>query len=204
MKTIARKQISRLILISLLLGWGPAAQAFGMGFFVGYGVDDFTYDVGGANEQRVMANLGFVFDTSIAGDHLIHYRGFFGSKSNVSEYRDFSYDYGGWTMVHTMGFRLISNDRIRFWLGPQLSYTSYTDYTYNDGLGNSIDVSGDLVSVGLGPVIGLNFHTRRAFSMSWELALRSTSYTGTVDGWNFDGEATGYFLNMSFLWRLTQ
>lgn len=197
MKPVLGKKTGLALVLLVLMSWGSAAQAMGLGFFFGSGSEDYNYDAYSGEESREFGYFGFIFDTAVHTGHVINYRLQLGSIGNISN--DFGYDFGGVAMTHTLGFRLLSTPQIRLWGGPQLHFAEYDNF--EDEFGN--DVDGDLSSIGLGAVLGMNLNFQsKAFSLGWDLGIRNNSYEGTVDGWDFNGEASSVFVDMYFIFRL--
>lgn len=192
--------------------YSTQAAAIGKGFYVqtGTGSESWTVDYDITPQQTYDSDtthtgIGFVLDTATARDRLFNYR----FQVGYEKYEDKPNNSGNKLKMNSLvidqdfGFGLVRNHSIRFWLGPEIRIAFASGTT--EGI-NTYDVVS--VGFGIGPAIGINFHTSRRMSLALKVAHLKTSYSGSAtDNSSNNNNATytvdenATFLNLSFLFR---
>lgn len=178
------------------VGLGPSLDA-------GYGHAFWSFDNQGfetINRDNTCAYFGggLVFDTAVSTNTLFNYR--LNLDYNQVSYPDYippeyyfethfipaqDFEMGRFKMVNSFGFGVVRTERVRFWLGPQLSlmyasgsqtiHTSHEGYTYTRE--DTISVAGP----GLGVVAGVNINTPGDVTVALEMGARVNVLYGTDD-----------------------
>jgi hypothetical protein len=204
------------LLISLI--WLPRAGAVGLGFYFGGGggTADWEYEyksssgrkyTGSYDTEPRRAGLGMVFDTAVAEDTLINYRLNFGYERWFDEGEEKMHDFEGDSVVlrNALGFGALRNEKLRVWLGPQLSFSYVSGNPEDD---EKFDIS--LYGVGFGPVLGVNLHFGDSLSLAMTFGGRYTRYWGDGEykngysrpDYDFDVDEFVAFFNLSLLFRI--
>lgn len=216
--------IAIIVFGSLLFVTNAHARGFGfyLGHFEGYTRDDSNESREFFNTNSVDVNAGsygIVLDTNLSQPETFNYRLSLG-------YEDLKLPSGhsGWRISfdHTFGFKLVQNESLRLWLGPSLHFSagqwdlpSASQYNgnlyYSDGVEKYLDVFG----IGVGPMLGINYHIPGMGSICTELGFRvqgnlaedynirnysaadSDSYD--LDGANFSYLETVFFAKVSLI-----
>ena len=163
-------------------------------------VADFDTD-----DSRV--GFGFIFDTTVAKDRLFNYRLNIGPEAV-----DYDVDGGGtfetrgWFMAHDFGFGIVRKENLRLWVGPEVRL-SYSEGELDTDNSSSIDV----ITMGIGPVLGLNLNLGRTVTLAFKVGALAMSSFGTlefVDEWGYEDEPDLYgdgsygFANVGLIFRL--
>jgi hypothetical protein len=150
------------------------------------------------------SGFGFVLDTAVAKNRVFNYRLNLGF-----ERKDYEFESGdtleidNFVVVNDFGFGVVRTPQIRFWLGPELKITSGSGYVDDDE-----DFEVDLVSVGIGPVLGLNVHVGKLVTLGFKTGLLFESIVGqgehdtlddTVD---FTGDDTYFYFSFAVIFRI--
>ena len=175
------------------------SNASGLGFTLGVGFEDWDDTL--IDETRNLKNIGFVIDTNVAQDRVFNYRFTMVREEN----NGYSVDMKGIVMTHDFGFGVFRNERVRFWLGPELRAVIYDDVSANQD-STIFNSSGDSLGYGLGLVVAANFHVSKLASIGI-----SARYFGGFSGYTRDDywessdsdvDSRGIYLNVSVLFRM--
>lgn len=157
------------------------ALAKGKGFYfhLGSGSADWTaeddYDKWTFESDTTHTGFGFVLDTATAEDRLFNYRFQVGYERYTDEIKNSTskLDFDSLVIDQDFGFGVVRTDTLRFWLGPELriSLSGESSDNYDTAL----------VGVGLGPVLGINFHTGPRVSLALKSGFLRMTYNGTAD-----------------------
>ena len=207
MKIIRGISYFAIILISSAIS--TQAMAIGKGFYfhLGSGSADWTADFDNTPTRDYDSDTshfgaGFVLDTATDGDRLFNYRFQVGYEQFKS---DSSSSFANWDMRSLVvdqdfGFGVVRNDTLRFWLGPELRLSISSDSKEN------LDMA--LIGVGVGPAIGINFHTSDSISLGLKGGYMIMSYAGAGDDTTAFNNDIKYsvdenflFFNFAVLWR---
>lgn len=197
--------------------YAPVVSAIGLGVYYSYGTGEANVDFDQGDvefeEDYDLKNntFGLVFDSCVARNSLFNYRLNIGCKNAEYEWRNHQLDVSGISMEHTFGFSLLRTRDVRLWIGPQL-HLGFLDGDTN------YDADITMIGWGLGPVLGLNFHTGSVVSFGIELGARYNAYFGNLEykvsrgssGYTYteterddvDNRETIVFLNFSLLFRI--
>lgn len=150
------------------------AQAHGLGAHAAVGVG-----------ERSHQQVGFTWDTALASDRLLNFRLNLGYERFElrNEFGD-EYDYKGVILEETLGVRLLANERLRLWAGPQLVTALY---------------SGE-AGAGWGVALGGNWHLEGVTSLGLTLSVRRMDYSSLV--WGKDEKETVGSLQLLLMFRL--
>ena len=176
-----------------------AGTGHGFYFEIGGGSGEFEWDDRDDSKDvdAALASTGYALDTAPLGPGVFNYRLNVGlALQNLDFDADFDAeaDVGGIQVDNTFGFRIVSNDRVRWWAGPSVRVGLYggdydSDYPNIDGedlayfefaLGGATGVNIDLGGVILSP------------SVAW----RSHGFAGSDDTDN--GDFSGNHQTMTF------
>lgn len=209
------KKFGAVTVLSMLLVGGiysTQAMAIGKGFYLQLGSGSSSWDLEDSygfqwsfDADTDHAGVGFVLDTAPAEDRLFNYRFQIGYEQFVRKESSTSYkmDMDSLVIDQDFGFGIVRNERIRFWIGPQLriSFSGGTP----EGATN-YDVS--LFGIGLGPVAGININTPTRLSFAFKFGIMAMSYTGVGDDTSTFNNDVDYtvdenygFLNFAMLFR---
>ena len=195
------------------------ADALGLGGYGQFGLgvnsgtidganDDYAYDF---DADMAILGLGFVLDTTVARDSLFNYRLQIGYE-NVA----YKLDHERWgksdialnglAITNDLGFGVLRTNFMRLWLGPEIRL-SYGLGSMDEGP-RQYDIY--FMGLGIGPVVGANFHIGQSLTLAAKLSYLLEGYlgAGTYEGdYDFDDEvytASGstIYLNFSVLFRL--
>jgi hypothetical protein len=102
---------------------------------------------------------------------------------------------------NTLGFGIVKTRLIRLWMGPQLNFS----YLKGNPEGAD-DFRIQLWSVGISPVIGINFNFGKAVTLSIDSGYRFSTYWGDGEGegyydTDYEVDAERAFINFSILYR---
>ena len=202
--------------VFLLCSFFPAdAMAVGLGFNVSAGggstdweAEDWwgdSYDVFDTDDSRV--GFGFIFDTTVAKDRLFNYRLNIGTEAVDYETEGGStFETSGWFMAHDFGVGIVRKKSLRLWIGPELRI-SHSEGELDTDNSSSIDV----ITIGIGPVLGLNLNLGRTVTLAFKVGALAMSSLGTwefVDPWGYEdefdlnGDGSHTFANVGIIFRL--
>jgi len=182
------KKIGRVVVFAMLLissAYTSQAMAIGKGFYLQLGSGGATWDAEddlgtkwSFDTDTSYAGIGFVLDTATADDRLFNYR----FQVGLEKYENKTTRTGSKLSMDSLvidqdfGFGLVRNERLRFWLGPELRIS------FSAGSpDNSPDLDIGMFGVGLGPAVGINIHTRSRLSLAFKLGYMAMSYSGYGD-----------------------
>ena len=208
------KKLNAISLFTMLLissVYSTQAMAVGKGFYLQAGAGSASWDAEddfhswSFDSDTSHAGFGFVLDTAVAKDKLFNYRFQIGYEQFEDKPTGSSRKLKMDSLVidQDFGFGLVRNDRIRFWLGPELrvSFSGGTPDGYSD-----FDVV--LFGLGLGPVMGINVHTNSRLSLGFKVGYMAMTYTGVGDDTSSANNDVDYnvdegytFVNFSMLFR---
>lgn len=172
--------VSTLVIALIGSVFSSQAMAIGKGFYVqlGSGSADWTTENDDSGIEFPSSSdtghlgVGFVLDTATAVDKLFNYRFQVGYERYTDERNNSSqkYDFDSLVVDQDFGFGVVRSDSLRFWLGPELrlSLSGYSDDDYDHVL----------FGIGLGPALGLNFHTGSNVSLGIKGGYMIMSYGG--------------------------
>ncbi|NOX43889.1 MAG: hypothetical protein GXP19_09190 [Gammaproteobacteria bacterium] len=105
-------------------------------------------------------------------------------------------------MTHDFGFGALRNKYVRLWVGPRMNVAVYKKININ-----GLNISGDVVGLAVGPVIGVNIHLPKVATFSVAASHLRGRYIGDYNGTggssidlDFDVDST--FVNFSVLFRI--
>jgi hypothetical protein len=187
------------------------AMAIGKGFYVhlGSGSADWTTEIDDTGAEFDTSSdtshlgVGFVLDTATDIDRLFNYRFQVGYERFTDERNNTSQklEFGSLVIDQDFGFGIVRNDSLRFWLGPELrlsiSATSENNYDHV------------LFGIGLGPALGINFHTGSNVSLGLKGGYMIMSYGGGAAASDSNNQSDltytvdedFLFFNFAVLWR---
>jgi hypothetical protein len=188
----------------------PDTMAVGLGLYgtsgTGDGEYEFDDDASVAYDLDVdiqRGGFGFVLDTAVANDRMFNYQLNIGIYNWSEEFEnDAEFDLSGLMMSHDFGFGVLRNRHVRLWLGPEIRIAYGTgDDADNDGY----DVN--IVSLGAGPVLGVNLHLGPVVSLGFKSGYLFESVFGTADGdgvesIDFYGGDEIFFFTLSLIFRI--
>ena len=208
------KRICLIHLLVVLLVFGfmaPQASAIGLGgyFSVGSGSGEWDAEDEDDNEWDIETDdtgsgFGFVLDTAVAKDRVFNYRLNIGyERKDYEDENGNTLEIDNFVVVNDFGFGVVRTPQIRLWLGPELKITSGSGE-----IDNNDDFEVDLVSVGIGPVVGLNVHVGKLVTLGFKTGLLFESIVGkgeddprdyTVD---YTGDDTYFYFNFAIIFRI--
>ena len=185
------------------------AMAIGKGFYIhmASGNADWTAEDDNNFKRDYDSNtshfgIGFVLDTATEIDRVFNYRFQVGyeqfNSDSTSKLADF--DMASVVTDHDFGFGIVRNDAIRFWLGPEVRASFSFDSKDN------FDMA--LFGLGVGPAIGINFHTAGNVSLGLKGGYMKMSYFGGGDDTSaldnnieYNVDEDFFFFNFAVLFR---
>jgi hypothetical protein len=199
-----RKWLLFPVLFSVLM-FPVAASAVGVGGYAqtSLGTLNWNFDpdlpvAGGDDSADVLAaGFGFLFDTNCAKRTLLNYRLSAGVEWTSLNFDDLGNGtLTGLTVDNTLGFGIVSNAQMRFWVGPDVRL----GYHWGDA-GSLNDVA--VAEVGIGPVAGMNLHFGRFWDLALSLGLRWSMWRGDDGDANvdIDGDGLGATFRIGILRR---
>ena len=193
-----RKYLLFVLLFSAILA-PLSATAVGVGGYAQTSLGTLNWDFdpnlpsGGDDSADVLAGgFGFLFDTNCAKRSLLNYR-----LSAGVEWTDLNFDdvgdgtLAGLTLDNTLGFGIVSNAQMRFWVGPDVRL----GYHWGEA-GVLDDVT--VFEVGVGPVAGMNLHFGRFWDLALSMGLRWSMWRGDGDNVGADVDIDGDGLSATF------
>ncbi|HEB32572.1 MAG TPA: hypothetical protein ENI15_17145 [Spirochaetes bacterium] len=186
MKTISL--VGLLLLVLMLVS--TQAMAVGIGIYGGLGKASNARvrnadlkPTAATEESHMLAGLGFVLDTAVAKNQLFNYRLNIGFEKwnwgddtlqNITTAEPLRFG-----IYNTFGFGIIRTRLIRFWLGPQLGLTLFTEPATKTGtfldLFQLTDNNGAFGST-LGLATGVNINIGEKFTVSIDGGARRWTY----------------------------
>lgn len=170
---------------------------------------DFDYDT-----DIKRAGAGILLDTAVGSNRLFNYRlnlGWENSDYKIDDVYKYvinpnlkgKFETRGWFMSHDFGFRIISNEAFRLWLGPELRISKSS----GELKGNE-DYEIDLSSFGIGPVLGLNLNMGKTVSLSFRMGALDMRSTGELENrsanidWDINSDSYTYtFSSVGIIFR---
>lgn len=190
---------TRLILLLASLLFAGQAAATGVGFSYGLGSESWDYDepFGAASEDRDVETLSFVLDTAVSSSRLFNYRFTIGTETSTVRGMEFQ----GRSMTHSFGFRVVDIPVLRLWIGPEIRIAGYEDF---EDRSTGSRHGGFILGLGIGPVVGLNFHLPEVVSFGLSFAYQRMSYSGHHGGTDYEAESFGGYVQASMLFRFNE
>ena len=149
--------------------------------------------------------VGLVFDTNIHKNRLFNYRlGIELLPREIKDRNGTSCQKGcegtKLNFVHTFGFALIKNEKLRLWAGPRINL-ALTHYNggYEGGFNSEF---------GIAPVIGANYAVNKNISLSFDLDYRITQSSGNSGSYGneyydeYSGEREGATARFYLIFKL--
>ena len=203
---MTNKTILRNFLLAVFMMLG-ASQSFAVGLGFSLGTGNETWENDRLHEgDRSISNVGFVIDSAVARNKIFNYRFTFMKEDNETDSRGL--DMKGYAMTHDFGLAVYQHRAVRLWIGPELKAMLYSDLSSSS---TNLDIEGDVVGFGIGPVFGVNVHLPKVVSFSFTAAYHiisaysgdyhETNYYNTVD---VDADSTGLYLNASIIFRINE
>lgn len=205
------KRLCAILFLSTLLSVCiavPNSMALGLGLYwtsawgdAAYDAEDDsnTWDFDAEIERR---GYGLVLDTAIAKDRLVNLRLNTGYYNWQEDQDGEIIDLDGFQAVIDLGFGIVRNQYLRFWMGAEISAA------YGDGSIEGFDAfEAYLINVGAGPVAGFNFHFSDRISLGIKAGYLYERFIGegentitdvTVD---YEGYTGQYFVVVSAFYR---
>jgi hypothetical protein len=186
------------ILLIASVAYSTQAMAIGNGFYIqlGSGNADWTaedeFDRWDFNSDTSHFGAGFVLDTAAGTNRLFNYRLQLGYEKYTDTVQNSTAElqFDSFIIDQDFGFAMVRNKEFRFWLGPELRFAFLGESS--DGYDTS------LFGVGLGPAVGIDFHTDSNVSMGIKSGYMMMSYDGNARD-NWDGNDIDYRVNEDFL-----
>jgi len=189
------------------------AMALGLGFNLSGGggtsewtlEDQWVYAEYDEDVETGQAGIGFVLDTTVAKDGIFNYRLNIGIEEGEYEFEDGggSFETAGWFMAHDFGFAIVRKKNLRLWAGPEIRWS----YSHGeDEIDSSIEL--DVITWGVGPVVGLNFNFRKGLTLALKAGALGTSSVGRIEDkgmgleWDIEGSGAYSFFNVGLIFRL--
>ena len=153
------KGVFRFLMIGLLAAGGfiasaSGAQAHGLGFHIANGTGEHSHQ-----------QIGFSWDTAVAEDQPFNYRLNLGYEKFALDRNDGGRDnFSGWILENTFGYRILANNNLRFWGGPQVVTGLYE----ND------------FGLGAGLALGINLHLSGVTSLGITAGVRRSDYSSIM------------------------
>ncbi|MGD8939633.1 MAG: hypothetical protein PVJ72_09660 [Gammaproteobacteria bacterium] len=172
------------ILLMAGVVYSTQAMAVGNGFYVqlGSGNADWTeedyFNQWYFNSDTSHFGAGFVVDTAAGTNHLFNYRLQLGYEKYTDTVQNSTAElqFDSFIIDQDFGFAMVRNNAYRFWLGPELRIAFLGESS------EGYDTS--LFGVGLGPAVGIDFHTGPNVSMGFKGSYLMMSYDGVaLDNW---------------------
>lgn len=207
------KRLSAILFLSIMLSVCvavPSSYALGLGLYwtsawgeAAYDAEDDndnTWDWDSDTERR---GYGIVLDTTVAKDRLVNLRLNVGYYNFQEEDQDENiFDLDGFQAVLDLGFGIVRNKNLRFWVGGEISAA------YGEGSIEGFDAfEVTMISVGVGPVVGFNFHFSDRISLGlkggylYEGFIGEGENTLTDENVDYDGFSYQYFVVLSAFYR---
>ena len=198
----------------LLIGsiYSTQALAVGKGFYLQTGSGSATWDAdfdsgfkSSFDSDTSHTGIGFVLDTATAKDKLFNYRLQVGYEKYEDKINGSSSKLKMKSLVidQDFGFGLVRNKNIRFWLAPEIRI-AFASGSPNGS--NGYDVA--LVGFGLGPAVGINFHTSQKLSLALKVGYLKMNYSGAGNDNSSSSNNATYtvhenitFVNFSMLFK---
>ena len=207
------KTLSRVIILSIILSVGvavPSAMALGLGGYYtsGWGEgsvnaendDNDEWDFDTDFERR---GYGLVLDTNLAKDRLVNLRVNLANYNYQDQDRSKNVlELDGGQLGVDLGFGFIRNKHMRIWVGPEMTI-SYAE----GGIEENDDWDYYFINVGLGPVLGANFHLGDRISLGLKVGWLYEQFIGKAENddldskIDYDGYTTQYLVNLSIFYR---
>lgn len=207
------KRLSAILFLSIMLSVCvavPSSMALGLGFYWTSAWGEATYDAEDDNNNTwdwdseiERRGYGLVLDTAVAKDSVVNLRlnvGYYNWQEEDQNERIIDLD--GFQGVFDLGFGIVRNQYLRFWVGAELSAA------YGDGSVEGFDAfEVYLINVGVGPVAGCNFHFGDRLSLGIKAGYLAEGFIGqgentitdtTVDYTGYTGQ---YFVVVSAFYR---
>ncbi|WP_455212424.1 hypothetical protein [Kaarinaea lacus] len=185
-----------LLIISAM--YSSQVMAVGNGFYfqAGSGNADWTaeddFDRWHFDSDTSHSGAGYVFDTAAGTNRLFNYRLQLGYEKYTDRVRNSTSQlkFNSFVIDQDFGFAVVRNDAFRFWFGPELRIAF---------LGESSDYYDTaLFGVGLGPAVGMDFHTASNVTMGFKGGYMMMSYDGIAQD-NLEGNDIDYHVNEDFV-----
>lgn len=180
----------------------PNVSAVGLGFYLegggGSGEHTINPDLGPNFDEDVdvrHGGVGFMLDTDVLNKGVFNYRlnvGFEGMTIEPDTGGN-DLDLGGIVIMNDFGFAIVRNKKLRFWGGPEIKLGIYSG---EDNANQDID----LVTFGVGPVLGLNIRLSSSVFLALKGGVLITAYGGQAETYDIEeGRATVGFFNVGLL-----
>ena len=155
------------------------SQADGVGLSYTYGSGESTVRIDGLpNIDYAMKRTGYgiMYDTNVGRDHIFNYR--LTIEQAVYDSNDDPYE--AITLINDFGFSLFRDERMRFWMGPEITIALLND--------TGSDASPNLFGFGMGIATGLNLNMSENFTLALKAAFISQTMSGrmSVSGSRYD------------------
>jgi hypothetical protein len=193
------------------------AYASGLGVSGSIGLESWTRDENYSGD-RLVSNIGFVFDTAVRRNRLFGYRFTFQREQNKSD--GGKLDMHGWAIANDFQFGLVRTKYYRFWVGPELkvSFNNKLTINTNEQMVNdnngyfSESGLGDVWGIILGPAVGLNVHLPNKYSFTITAGFLVGNYNGDTDYRTTNGnqygdlhaQSSGMYLTAGFIYRINE
>ena len=207
------KRLSAILFLSIMFSVCvavPSSMALGLGLYwtsawgeAAYNAEDDndnTWDWDSNIERR---GYGFVLDTAVAKDSLVNLRLNIGYYNFQEEDQDDNiFDLDGFQGVADLGFGIVRNQYLRLWVGGELS-AAYGEGSIED----FDDFEVKMISVGVGPVVGVNFHLSDRISFGLKGGYLYEGFIGEGENTitdvkvDYDGFTYQYFVVLSAFYR---
>lgn len=194
-------------------GTASESRAFGLGPYLSLHQGSAEFDEGREFDPEY-TGVGIVLDTAVAKPSVFNYRLNLGYEEWGGDFDDMDIEGSSVVLDNTFGFKLMSNRIMRLWMGPQL-HLSYGQADIPAGTSTfTYDDSTDFVGIGIGAVLGANFHLP-VVSIAPTLGFRyqhnasdtveTTTYSNgsySYESFDMSYDETRVMLNVNFLFRM--
>ena len=168
------------------------ATAAGLGFALSSGggssdwdvvdwVFDTTVEEFSTDDSR--DTFALVFDTTVAKNRLFNYRLSIGHENYDADRGGDTFEMDGWFMSHDFGFGIKRTENVRIWFGPQLRISHVDGDTYHTFAFSGSDPGKveDLLTVGIGPVLGINMNLPNSLTFTITAGILAMSSVGNLE-----------------------
>ena len=190
--SIRRSLVVAGIMLSMLHLAGAPLHAFGFGFYGSAGLGPTPLTIKGSEKHRDNGvGFGLLLDTAVARNEVVNYRAHIGYENLVNNGSVFFSRYGMHRAYfsNTFGFGVVRRKSVRFWMGPQLSFSAvYKDlnvpYRFqiviprNTLYYKSYRYNFLVPMIGFGSVFGVNVNIGDHFTFGFEAGFHTSMGVG--------------------------
>jgi len=152
--------------------------------------------------------IGFVIDTNVGKNELLNYRlglEYQNEFVDTIDGKECTSDCSTQrvNMVHTFGFGIVRNDKVRIWLGPRINIAHNTDsgdFGYKDSA----------YEFAVAPALGINFNFGKLVSLGMDVDYRvgvvngKYQYNNSQYDGEYKGNVSGFTGRLSLIFRFNE